>query len=289
MKPQLLKVEPGPAYSFSVRKDLVPHNNNVWHYHSELELIYFKEGEGTQFIGDNIRRFKKGDVILLGSKLPHYWRFDDQYFCEDAPLPDVRVAHFNNDFWGDTFLNLPENRNIKSLFDKAKLGMQLNGSAKLYIAKKLDKIVKSETGTDRLILLLKSLFYLSSTPEYTIISSKGYDLSFEDKDKHRINKIYDFTLSNFKQKISLDEIAEQANMSPNSFCRYFKTRTGKTFFRFLIEIRVGHACKLLIDNNMNVKEVCFESGFNNFSSFHKYFKEITQRSPLAYRQEYLKE
>src|ERR1700754_3753783 len=99
MKPQLLKVSAGPAYSFSVRQDLVPYINNRWHYHPELELIHFKEGSGTQFVGDNIRSFKSGDVLLIGPDIPHYWSFADLYF-QDEPIatPDVRVAHFTEHF-----------------------------------------------------------------------------------------------------------------------------------------------------------------------------------------------
>src|SRR5215212_8169930 len=119
MRPQLLKVSKGPDRSFSVRRDLVPHVNNRWHYHTEVELIHFKKGEGTQFIGDNIRRFKAGDVVLVGSGLPHYWRFDDCYFQEStrAPHADVRVAHFCEDFWGAQFLELPENLNLKCVLE----------------------------------------------------------------------------------------------------------------------------------------------------------------------------
>ena len=94
MRPQLLKVLKGPDRSFSVRRDLFPINNR-WHYHSEVELIHIKKGEGTQFIGDSIKRFKSGDVVLVGSNLPHYWRFDDVYYEENTKaIADVRVAHF---------------------------------------------------------------------------------------------------------------------------------------------------------------------------------------------------
>jgi len=287
MKPQLLKVESSPIHSFSVRRDLIPHKNNLWHYHSELEMIHFEEGTGTQFVGDNIRRFKKGDVVLLGANLPHYWRFDEPYFNDGASKPDVRVAHFNQDFWGNTFLELPENRGIKDLLQKARLGIQLKGKSKIFIAKQLEKMIHNDASS-RLILLLEALLFLSSTDEYSFLSNIEYNLNIEDKERDRINKVYNFTLINFKQKISLDEISELAGISSNSFCRFFKSRTGKTYSRFLIEIRIGHACKLLIDNEMSVKELCYESGFNNFASFHKYFKEITQKSPLAYRREYLK-
>ena len=108
MKPQLLKVQNGHGHSFSVRQDLVPYVNNLWHYHSEVELIHFKKGEGTQFIGDDIKRFKSGDVVIVGSNLPHYWRFDDKYFTEDTQENvDVRVAHFTENFLGEYFLYLP--------------------------------------------------------------------------------------------------------------------------------------------------------------------------------------
>jgi hypothetical protein len=123
MRPQLLKVSKGPDRSFSVRRDLVPHVNNRWHYHTEVELIHFKKGEGTQFIGDNIKHFKAGDVILVGSNLPHYWRFDDSFFEENTKaMADVRVSHFNENFWGDQFIQLPENANIKMVLEKANAG-----------------------------------------------------------------------------------------------------------------------------------------------------------------------
>ncbi len=126
MKPQLLKVSNGPAHSFSVRRDTVPYMNNRWHYHPELELIYFEKGSGTQFIGDSIHQFNDGDMVLLGANLPHYWRFDTCYLDHNNPQPaDVYVAHFNENFWGNCFLQLPENKAIKLLFDRAKRGIQI--------------------------------------------------------------------------------------------------------------------------------------------------------------------
>src|SRR6478672_203946 len=155
MRPYLLKVSKGPYSSFSVRRDLVPHVNNRWHYHSEVELIHFKKGEGTQFIGDSIKRFKSGDVILVGSNLPHYWRFDDGYFEEDTKITaDVRVSHFNENFWGDQFLQLPENANLKSVLEKAKRGLQITGKSKQQVADLMVQLLDSE-GPQRIILLIE--------------------------------------------------------------------------------------------------------------------------------------
>jgi AraC-like DNA-binding protein len=287
MRPQLLKVSKGPNYSFGVRRDLVPHINNRWHYHSEVELIHFAKGEGTQFIGDSIKRFKPGHVVLIGANLPHYSRFDDAYFDdENPPIPDIRVAHFSENFWGDSFLSLPENVNIKGILEKGRRGLYIAGHTGVAVSEILQQLLEAD-GCLRLILLLKALSLIANSKEVTTLSSLGFKPDLMDSEKDRINDIYEYSLRNFKGKIQLEEIASIANISPNSFCRYFKSRTRKTYSQFLIELRVGYACKLLIENNLSIKQLCYESGFNNFTSFHKYFKQITGKSPLSYQKEFM--
>jgi len=134
---------------------------------------------------------------------------------------------------------------------------------------------------------MEALSSISDCKQLLSLSSIGFKPNFTDSENDRINAIYEYSMKNFRNKIQLEEIAEVANISPNSFCRYFKTRTQKTYSQFLIELRVGHACKLLIENNQCIKRLCYESGFNNFSSFHKYFKTITGKSPLVYQKEFI--
>lgn len=287
MRPQLLKVSKGPNYSFSVRRDLVPHVNNRWHYHTEVELIHFEKGEGTQFIGDSIERFKPGDVVLVGSNLPHYWRFDDAYFDEqNTASADIRVAHFCENFWGENFLQLPENVTIKAVLERGKRGLYIPDKTGVAVAEILAELLEAD-GPQRLLLLLKALSIVANCKEVSTLSSIGFKPVLMENEKDRINDIYDYSLKKFKSKIELEEIAAVANISPNSFCRYFKSRTRKTYSQFLIELRVGHACKLLIENNLSIKQLCYESGFNNFTSFHKYFKQITGKSPLSYQKEFM--
>jgi AraC-like DNA-binding protein len=288
MKPQLLKVSNDLVHSFSSRQDRVPYVNNRWHYHPEVELIYFREGNGTQFVGDSIQRFQSGDVVLLGANLPHYWRFDDVYF-EDAENnhADVSVIHFCENFWGDAFLQLPENAIIRNILEKAKRGVQINGDDKLKLGKLVEAIVHTE-GPKKLISLMEALMAIGGSKQLKVISSISSRNDFAQAENDRINAIYDYSIANFKRKIQMEEMAAVANISPNSFCRYFKSRTRKTYSQFINEIRIGHACKLLIENKINVKQVCYESGFHNFASFHKYFKSITGKSPLNYQKEIFK-
>jgi AraC-like DNA-binding protein len=287
MRPQLLKVSKAPRHSFSVRQDIVPYINNRWHYHPEIELIHFKKGEGTQFIGDNIKRFKAGDIVLVGPQLPHYWRFDDKFFEEGNKLQaDVRVVHFAENFWGDQFLQLPENVNIKGVLEKARRGLQISGRTRQKVAELLELLLSSD-GSMRIMLLVEALNTIAECKQLDVLSSIGFKQELVEAESDRVNAIYDYSLKNYKRKIQLEEIAAVANISPNSFCRYFKSRTRKTYSQFLIEIRVGQACKLLIENNLSIKQLCYESGFNNFTSFHKYFKMITGKSPLNYQKEFM--
>lgn len=287
MRAQLLKVSKGPDLSFSVRRDRVPYVNNRWHFHAEVELIHFRSGEGSQFIGDSVKRFKAGDVVLVGSNLPHYWRFDDIYFDEKAAVAaDVTVSHFEENFWGDRFLELPENSRLKVLLTNARRGIVLRGVTRHKVAGLLDQLIGAN-GSQRILLLIEALSVIAACTDIEILSSIGFHPESIEVDSERINAVYNYTLKNFNRKIELKEIAEIANISQNSFCRYFKSRTGKTYSQYIIELRVGRACKLLIENRLCLKQLCYESGFNNFTSFHKYFKMITGKSPLNYQRQFI--
>lgn len=287
MKPKLLKVPKTPTHSFSVREDREPFINNRWHYHPEIELIYFHHGSGTQFVGDHIKRFQAGDIILLGPNLPHYWRYDDAWFegNKDNTVHST-VIHFSENFLGDPFLQLPESKAIRALLDKARRGILVNDREDDQIAALVEKIRYSED-MGRIIALIECLSAFAGSDTLQHLSSIGFRHDFAESENDRINAIYDYTFTHFGQKIYLEEVAAVAGLVPNSFCRYFKSRTGKTYTQFLTEIRVGHACKLLIDNRISIKQLCFESGFNNFTCFHKNFKMITGKSPQHYQKEHL--
>ncbi len=288
MRPQLLLVPQGLNQSFSVRHDTVPHFFNRWHYHSELELIQIINGEGTQFIGDHISRFGRGDILLIGSNLPHYWRCDDNYFQEIPELiAEAKVIHFLQHFWGESFLELPENSNIKLLLKKSERGILITGKNRDKLKPYFDKILLA-SGAQRIILLLEVLNIMANSSEYTLLSSASFQNTYNKSETERLNDIYKYTMSNFKQKISLEEIASISCLSVNSFCRYFKSQTKKTYSQFLMEIRIGHSCKLLIENRQSVSTICLESGFNNFSNFNRYFKLITGLSPLEYKKTFAK-
>lgn len=286
MKPQLLKITHEPICSFSVRQDLVPNINSRWHYHPEIELIHFHKGSGTQFIGDTIKKFNPGDIVLLGSNLPHYWMFDDEFLVDDnSGVSYSTVVHFQETFLGEAFLHIPECKSIRQLLDFAKRGVLIPKEHSLHLGALIDQIHEVQ-GIARVTKLIECMAAIAESDNLELLSSLGFRYHEHDQESQRLNLIYNYTLKNFRKKIELKQIALIAGLIPSSFCRYFRAKSGKTYNQFLIEIRVGYACKLLLDNNQSIKQICFESGFNNFSCFHKCFKAITGYTPQLYKDHY---
>lgn len=220
---------------------------------------------------------------MVGSNLPHYWLFDEIYLRDDRPqAADIRVLHFKENFWGHEFTNLPENKNIKDLMRISKRGIALSSSCRKETIAHIDAILDS-VGTARLIHLLQLLVTIAAEEQHDLLTSTSFTIQSQDQDADRMRIAMHYIGENYRDQIRLQELASLTGMTPNSFCRYFKSQLGKTLFQFLIEMRVKTACNLLMENKQTIKQICFESGFQNFSSFHKYFKNITGTTPLNYQ------
>jgi AraC-like DNA-binding protein len=286
MKPILRKIDTGMNSSFSIREDIQPFLYNHLHYHPELELTYIRKGKGTRLVKDNIDRFDDGDLILLGANVPHVWRSDSIYFEQ---LPGVGIEaiaiHFKEDFWGEQFLCLPELKNVRDLFIQSERGLKITGRTKNVVISIMESMLCGSE-IERILGLLNILNTISSTREYRALSGTRFSSSYALPNLDRINSIYNYTFDNFQNPIKIKEVAAVANLSPNSFCKYFKTRTSKTYFEFLMEVRIGYACKLLVEQESSVGQVCFECGFNNLSNFNRYFKAMVKLTPLQYAKTY---
>ncbi len=286
MRPILRKVDAGHNYSFSVREDVYPYLYNHWHFHPEAELTLICKGRGIRLVGDSIERFEDSDLVLLGGDLPHLWRNDAVYF---QGLPDLQVeaiaVHFHEDFWGTAFLELPELKAIRDLLEKAKRGLRVTGDTKYRISCQMESILKA-SGTQRIGHLLNMLDQIATSRDYELLSSVGFSKNYDLLNTDKINRIYTYTFNNFQKKITLKDAAATVNISPHSFCRYFRSRTLKTYGQFLLEVRVGYACKLLIENKMSVARIGYACGFNNLSNFNRHFKSLAGTTPLQYAKKY---
>lgn len=288
MKPQFHKVPLLTHNSYIIKKDCRPQIGAAWHYHPEMELVYIVKGKGTRYIGNNISKFTDGEIILLGENVPHSWRYEEGSLKDDKILnAESIVIHFRPDCLGKDLLDLPEAYLLPRLFEKAKCGLLLNGKARNEVAKLMNNALKA-SNLERIILLLSILKTISEANDITTIANQSETITRANEyDKDRLNEICNYTLTNYKKEISLEEISSIGHLSVTSFCRYFKTMTKKTYYNFLNEIRVGQACKLLIEDRFPTSIICYECGFNNISNFYRHFKKIMGVTPYEYKRKYL--
>ncbi|GAB3221458.1 AraC family transcriptional regulator [Spirosoma arcticum] len=287
MKPALLLVPFQPAKSFSIQQFCVPYFYTHWHYHHEIELTLICEGTGTRLVGDSIENFTPGDLVLMGANLPHMWRSDVAYHQNtDGLVAKSIVIHFREDFWGTPFLTLTEMKPIRDLLERAKRGLKITGHTQQLVSQKMGEFVTTE-GIHRVIKLLDILSLVEESSDVVMLSSAGFSHSYTQIDAQRMTKIYEYILNRYNQEITLEEIAAVVYISPKSFCRYFKSKTHKTFTQFVSEVRVGQACKLLIDDKISIGQICYEVGFMNLSNFNRQFKAITGLTPAHYRKAYM--
>ncbi|WP_136468333.1 AraC family transcriptional regulator [Flagellimonas onchidii] len=283
MKLHLLnRTSPGNS-SFMVSHNLYPHFLKIWHYHPELELIAIEKSSGTQFIGDSIEKFDVGEVILIGKNLPHMLLNDDVYFDESSKkVAESFVVHFKKEFLGNGFLTISETKPITDLLDRAGRGIKF-----LQVDNQLIQDIKGLLNLEpfeRLIKFVEILNALAKHKPYRLLSSMGYVNSFLKTENKRLHKIYEYVFKNFKNSIGASDVASVIGMNPSAFSRFFKQVHRKTFTRYLNEIRIGYACKLLLEDKMNITAIAYESGFNNISNFNRQFKMIIGKPPSSYIQ-----
>ena len=286
MHPILEKVSTDSTNSFALKEEILPYIKIGWHFHPEYELTLFTESTGKRFIGDHTDNFGPGDLLLLGPHLPHYMRNDEVYYKND---PDLRiraiVVHFSKDFIGEKFFDIPEMVPVKKLLHNASRGIHIYGETQKEIALMMENLLHLN-GYPRLMCLLDILQFIAHSEEQRLLSSLGYQNSFSHNDAERINSVFDYLLQRFTEEISLPVVAAHIHMNTSAFCKFFKNRTGKTFSHILNEIRIGHACKLFIEEGLSVSQVCYSCGYNSLSYFNRKFKAITKYSPMEYRKRF---
>ncbi|MFK7079569.1 AraC family transcriptional regulator [Flavobacterium oreochromis] len=267
------------AIIYQFDKELVLYDK--LHQHEEIQISYIEKGEGTIIVGDTISEYNSGDIIVFGSNLPHVFRSDVN---KDEELSLVHSIFFDATVIKESLQVLPESTKILDFFNDTRNGYRvLSKKEKIYL---LMFELATAKDTTKFIKFLQLLNKLAASKKKSL-SSFRYDKDITDSEGKRMQVVYEFVMNNFDKKISLEEIADIANMTKNAFCRYFKIRTNKTFFQFLIELRIEKASRLLTsDNEISVIEIAELTGFNNISNFNRKFKEIKKISPMNYRKRF---
>lgn len=280
MKPLYEDIHPSFGSSFTFRWFTEAHSSNLpyWHFHPEYEIVYVSNGRGQRKIGEHLSTYEDGDLTFLGPNLPHLG-FAQELYDQHIEI----VIQMKENFLGNDFFDNPEMQMIGRLFQRAKSGLIFYGNTKKDIGHRLQKMIEYDNFS-KMLELLMILQIMAYSDECEALNINNLSTDVKPQDHLRMSNVYEYVEQHYHNKISIEDVADIANMTPQAFCRFFKKLTHKTFIDFLNEYRVAHACRLLSDSPLSISGVSYEAGFNNLSHFNKHFKQITGQTPSSYRQ-----
>lgn len=285
MKAQFIELSPPTEKTILIKQVDQEFLSNPLHFHELCELVLILESYGKRVVGNHVDSFSAGDLVLMGPNIPHIWRNDDIFLNPDH---DERARAIVIYFPADFLLRLTDDQGtiitMQQFIKKAKRGLRFQGHT-LEKATDLIKSLIHKKSFSRITGFLNLIELLHQTEECENLASEGYKPSFGEQETNRINNVYIYVMQNFRDEVSLGVAAGLVNMTPNAFCRFFKKHTQKSFSKFVNEMRIGHACKLLMNKQLSISEICYQSGYQNLTNFNKFFKTIINKSPREYRKE----
>jgi AraC-like DNA-binding protein len=264
-----------------------PYFETPWHFHEEYELVYCENGFGQKYIGNSFSEYQQGEMALIGKNVPHLFMADASFYEAGATLkPSSVVIQFLEDFLGKPFFNCAEMTEMKQVLSLSMNGLMITGKTKEAIRSVMLQMLDAEK-IGRLKYLLEIFGILSSSAELQPLSLSTVS-GININDSLKMHKVLEYALANYKEDITIDEVAALTHLSPSAFCRYFRSRTQKTFLGFIIEMRLNEACKLLSQTDLSILDICYEAGFKNLSNFNRLFRKQFSKNPVEYRRNIFK-
>lgn len=252
------------------------------HYHDEIELNFIENGKGAKrVIGDHWAEIDETELVLVGSNLQHGWF---THLCQSTKILEITIQ-FHKDLFSESLLLRNQLAPIRTLFENAQRGVMFSPETALTVAPRL-KTLQQKGGFDSVLELISILHFLSKATGYHTLSSNQFSNDRMAIKSRRIERTYEYISKNFSKEISLKDVAEIAGMSSMAFCRFFKVKTGYTFVDALNDVRIGNACRMLINTTHSIAEIAYQSGFKNISNFNRTFKQRKGCNPKQYREEY---
>ena len=244
--------------------------------------MYCEAGFGNKFVGNSFSGYQEGEMVFIGKNVPHLFKADNAFYEADATVkPSSIVIQFVEDFLGSSFFQCREMIEMRQVLLLSMNGVQVMGETREKIRSIMLGMLDAEK-TTRLTGLIDIFGLLSLSKDLhplSLTSISGINVN----DSLKMHKVLEYALNNYKEDITIKQAAKQTHLSESAFCRYFKSRTQKSFLSFVIEMRLNEACRLLKETELSILEICYESGFKNLSNFNRLFRKQFQLSPFEYR------
>lgn len=279
-----INIKSDESFSIGIFQDNLEESH--WHYHNNFEISFITEGNGKRIVADSIVDFSPGDLVILGPNIPHVWLADKDIMTPTARKLEMVYLQFTSDIFFPQMTCLPEFTNIKRALNNSERGIQITGHT-LYEVSELMLQLPYMKKFERFLHLLKILDIIGRSYSNIHLASESYMKGRFRPVNQRIEKVHDFLMTNYQNRINLSELANIVNMAEGSLCRMFRSTTGLSPFEYLNKIRIDFACKLLMDINLNISEISYDCGFLNISHFNKQFRKYTGLTPSLYRKQYL--
>ncbi|MEO8111004.1 MAG: AraC family transcriptional regulator [Ginsengibacter sp.] len=274
--------------SIIIKEEKLPHFYPHLHRHAEVQLTWIIEGEGTLVAGNAMHNFQKNEIFWIGAKQPHVFKSTPDYFENKSKKRTHSIdIFFNVDMQLSSFFSLPEMRSLKTFIDQQDNGFSVPKNKVSDISKKM-LLVSSTSGAEQFIHFIDLLKDFSALPNVNPLSSDSRTVKVNDTEGIRIANIYNYVMQNYKEPITLEEVARIAYMTPQAFCRYFKKHTHNTLVSFVNQVRVNEACKKLVEHqNDTIACIAYNTGFNSITNFNRVFKSVVKKSPKEYLESYM--
>ncbi|NCI50113.1 AraC family transcriptional regulator [Sediminibacterium roseum] len=274
-----------------IKRDVLPYFYQHLHRHDEIQITWIQKGEGTLVVNNNMHVFGPNEIYFIGANQPHVFKSDPVYFDAKSKRNVKALSiHFNPQGKLRPFLELAEMKPMLAFLKKHNNGFSIPEEHVPDVAHKMELVLKHKN-MDQLVSLIDLFKKFASIPKLKELSSIYNHSEVSEHDGIRLSNIYHYIMANYARSITLEDVAQQAFMTPQAFCRYFKKRTLHTFVSFLNEVRINEACKKLTAGDaesVSISAIAYNSGFNTVTNFNRVFKTIVGKSPSEYQEDYFR-
>jgi AraC-like DNA-binding protein len=271
------------SFSIGIFQDNL--EKSTWHYHNNFEISFITEGSGKRIVADSIEEFQPGDLVFIGSSIPHVWIADKEQRVISGRTLEMVYLQFSSNIFFPQLLALPEFKNVKRAIEMSERGIQVVGQTLNEVSEIMLQLPYL-TGFDRINYFFRLIDIIGKSDTNISLASEDFMRKQFKPANRRIGLIHDYLMNHYREEIDLKQLAELVHMAEGSLCRFFKMNVGISVFEYLNRIKVEFACKLLMDPEMGIVDVCLDSGFNNLSHFNKQFRKNIGLTPSEYRKRF---